>query len=292
MRIPTLRIHFLLALCAYVLKASEVESDEIKALQDVVEKIEEATLQSKPLHEDFSKTERSLVLRCWLSTIYTPLSLIYKFGHKVPLFSEKQSKSGELIQFARLTVILPSKQETLNLALQNCPNSPVMLLSYFKFLRAVPAFEEKKRFILEHVYNSDLPAQHRLLMRAFCYILFNSLDFVMLSPSLLPSPAVRLGHTFHDTSTTNLYEFLRYTLEIVEQIGESQEDSEQLSDHFLEAIEIEERFYDQFLGDLLDDEHMNVFKTHLKTIGRDIIKIVTKEGFQLTSRLPLEYIRL
>jgi hypothetical protein len=61
---------------------------------------------------------------------------------------------------------------------------------------------------------------------------------------------------------------------------------------FREAIEIEERFYEQFLGDLLDDEQMKNFKNNLKTIAREILQIISKEGFLLTSRPSLEYIQL
>lgn len=291
MRIEAIFLWVLAFICAGYVSATETAKQEIKELQTVIRKIEAGTLQSQPLSDEWTLVEHALILRSLLSTIYSPLDLIFNLGLNAPLFSEAQSQTSELIQLARLTHVLPSKQECWDATLSYCQYNLYLQKTYLKFLHATPAFKEKKDFIMKHVYNSSVPAQQRLLIRAICYILFSSLDFVMLSPSLSDIMSVKVCQSFYDTSTANMYEFLRYSIEVVENIGQLKRHVNKISSLFREAIGIEERFYEQFLGDLLNDEQMKQFKSHLKTIVREIIKILSKEGFVLTSRSPLEYIR-
>ena len=250
-------------------------------IYSVVSRIESKCLPSEQLSDSLSYEEQVLLFRAWHSSTAIPLQLAYKKSIKAGLvLSPSQDRGQELIELAKLTSNLHILHAGKTLAFKEW--RPLTICSS-ALIRSTPSYRHKYLFLDKHVYRSRASTGLRLLTRAMSYVIFNSLGHVLRSEKIAKIPFfrlsqqnVRMAETFA-SSTAVSEDYLRHCLEWVGTHEHNMDTSNYgavLSSVLAMALNIERASYDEYLGDILTVDQMDLFSRNLKKLGVRVARII------------------
>lgn len=260
--------------------SSTSSSSDNGQLMEVLSKIEELILASSPISPSLSTQDHAVLLRTWFSTCHLPTKIIYKMSRK-----HSSGLQEDFSHLARLSLPTIGKHEGLMRVMGKAsPTSGLLLYtSYVKVFYTLESYREKKRYLRKNVYCRQKPPQLRLLLRAICNLLFNSLDYAMLSPSLKDFKLIRDARSAFQTSTHNYHQLLE---QAISNANLELWNIKPLLIHSIhQVMELERRYIEELLGSLLT-EQLELFNRNLDQLALGIAKMLDGEEVRFDS---LEY---